>query len=316
MQNAGFAALALDWAYVPLATAPEHVEAGVAGLRALGFAGANVTIPHKSAVVPFCDEVDEAAGTADSVNTLVVRDGRIHGSSTDIVALRQAVDARGKRVLVLGRGGADKAAAAAYADAEEVTLVSRRDAEWPPQADAFHVIVNCTPLKDEVPVAVSSHHAVVDMAYRPDGGETALVLAARLGGCETIVTASTSCSGRARRRSRRGPGTGAGRGDAHRAATLMTLRPSVRTAALAACALARRRSVPGPPRAKTGPPAGKGAALSNAERSRCRSTTTHPRRARSRSGWPGCPLATKTGGSARSSSTPAALVGRGSRSCV
>ncbi len=187
MQNAGFAALALDWAYVPLATAPEHVEAGVAGLRALGFAGANVTIPHKSAVVPFCDEVDEAAGTADSVNTLVVRDGRIHGSSTDIVALRQAVDARGKRVLVLGRGGAAKAAAAAYADAEEVTLVSRRDAEWPPQADAFHVIVNCTPLKDEVPVAVSSHHAVVDMAYRPDGGETALVLAARLGGCETIV---------------------------------------------------------------------------------------------------------------------------------
>ena len=62
MQNAGFAALGLDWAYVPLPTPPESLAAAVRGLQALGFAGANVTIPHKQAVIPLCDELDEIAG--------------------------------------------------------------------------------------------------------------------------------------------------------------------------------------------------------------------------------------------------------------
>ena len=58
MQNAGFAALALDWAYVPLPTPPERLADAVRGLQAVGFAGANVTIPHKQAVIPFCNELD------------------------------------------------------------------------------------------------------------------------------------------------------------------------------------------------------------------------------------------------------------------
>src|ERR671936_2762381 len=82
MQNAAFAARALDWAYVALEVAPERLEAAVAGLGALGFAGANVTIPHKSAVVAFCDELDEVAEHAGSGNTLRVRQGRLLGSST------------------------------------------------------------------------------------------------------------------------------------------------------------------------------------------------------------------------------------------
>ena len=61
MQNAAFAALALDWAYVPLPTPPDQLADAVKGLQAVGFAGANVTIPHKQAVIPLCDELDEIA---------------------------------------------------------------------------------------------------------------------------------------------------------------------------------------------------------------------------------------------------------------
>ena len=58
MQNAAFSALGLDWAYVPLPTPPERLAEAVRGLQAVGFAGANVTIPHKQAVIPLCDELD------------------------------------------------------------------------------------------------------------------------------------------------------------------------------------------------------------------------------------------------------------------
>ena len=73
MHNAAFGSLGLDWAYVPLPTRPEHLAEAVAGLAALGFAGANVTAPHKLAVARLC-ETD-----APSVNTLVFRDGRVGG---------------------------------------------------------------------------------------------------------------------------------------------------------------------------------------------------------------------------------------------
>ena len=72
MQNAAFAARGLDWAYVALDVAPEDLEDALRGLVALGFAGANVTIPHKRAVAELCDELDRAAARAVSVNTLVV----------------------------------------------------------------------------------------------------------------------------------------------------------------------------------------------------------------------------------------------------
>ena len=93
MQNAGFAALGLDWAYVPLPTPPESLAAAVRGLQALGFAGANVTIPHKQAVIPLCDELDEIARAAGSVNTLVFDGDRILGSSTDGDAVTAQIDA-------------------------------------------------------------------------------------------------------------------------------------------------------------------------------------------------------------------------------
>ena len=74
MQNAAFAARGLDWAYVPLEVEPARLGAAVDGLVAGGYAGANVTIPHKQAVVELCDEAD-----GESINTLLFRAGRVLG---------------------------------------------------------------------------------------------------------------------------------------------------------------------------------------------------------------------------------------------
>ena len=184
MQNAAFAARGLDWAYVALDVAPEDLEDALRGLVALGFAGANVTIPHKRAVAELCDELDRAATRAVSVNTLVFRDGRILGSSTDGLAVVEAVEARGARALVLGGGGAGHAVAAALADAGAgVRVATRRDPDWPPRETDATILVNATPLVDEAPVEPRPGQTVVDLAYRPDGADTALVAAARRAGC-------------------------------------------------------------------------------------------------------------------------------------
>ena len=188
MQNAGFAALGLDWAYVPLPTPPERLGEAVAGLRATGFAGANVTIPHKEAVIAFCDELDEVAERAGSVNTLVVDGDRILGSSTDGRAVTSQIEAGDRRALVLGTGGAAKAVADALAHAgAEVVVVGRRDRGWPPSHDGFDVLVNATPLKDEVVVAPRAGMQVVDLAYHPDGRPTALIAAATALDCHPCV---------------------------------------------------------------------------------------------------------------------------------
>jgi shikimate dehydrogenase len=211
MQNAAFAARGLDWAYVALSVEPARLETAVAGLVALGFAGANVTIPHKTAVVAFCDELDEVAERAGSVNTLVIEDGRVHGSSTDGAAVVDQVSALGARVLLLGAGGAAQAVGTALVEAGcESFCVGARDPErarglaarlravfperevlaadeWPPEAGGATIVVNATPVRDEVLVRLAPEMQVVDLAYSADGVSTALVAAARAAGCATIV---------------------------------------------------------------------------------------------------------------------------------
>src|SRR5919204_972358 len=94
MQNAAFAARALDWAYVALDVEPDALPDAVAGLRALGFAGANVTIPHKGAVATLCDELDDLSRRSGAVNTLVFHEsGRIVGANTDGPAVAGSVEA-------------------------------------------------------------------------------------------------------------------------------------------------------------------------------------------------------------------------------
>lgn len=188
MQNAGFRAIGLDWAYVPLPTPPERLAEAVRGIAAMGFAGANVTIPHKQAVIGLCDTLDDVALRAESVNTLVFDDDRVHGSSTDGKAVTDQIEADGRRALVLGGGGAAKAVAEALREAgAEVSVRTRREAGWPPSGEGVEVLVNCTPLKDELIVTPTSGMQVVDLAYNADGSPTALVAAAGAVGCDVVV---------------------------------------------------------------------------------------------------------------------------------
>jgi shikimate dehydrogenase len=173
MQNAAFAARGLDWTYGAFDV--EDPVAAVRSLLTLGFAGANVTIPHKQAVVAACDETD-----GDAVNTLVFRGGRVVGINTDREILA-GIDAR--RACVIGSGGAARALAPALP--AETTYFSRRG-EWPPRADDADLLVNATPVRDELLVEPRAGQTVVDLAYGADGAETALVAAARAAGCTVV----------------------------------------------------------------------------------------------------------------------------------
>lgn len=121
----------IDGAYVPLAIRPEDFARGVRGLVAVGFAGANVTIPHKVAAFEICDQVDDTARRAGAVNTLVFKDGRITGSNTDgwgfLANLRgHGVDPTAGPALLLGAGGSTRAIAAALLDAGVAVTVANR----------------------------------------------------------------------------------------------------------------------------------------------------------------------------------------------
>jgi shikimate dehydrogenase len=183
MHNAAFAARGLDWAYVPLHVEHASLDVAVGGLMALGFAGANVTTPHKASVIPFCDELDETAERSASVNTLVIDHGRVLGSSTDARAL-DAVDARS--AAVVGAGGAAAAWIAAL-EAREISVdaFSRRG-RWPPETSGADLVVHATTVKDELLFEPWPGQTVVELAYLPDGSETALVAAARAAGCTVI----------------------------------------------------------------------------------------------------------------------------------
>jgi shikimate dehydrogenase len=173
MQNAAFAARALDWHYSAF-DVEDPLEA-VGALRALGFAGANVTIPHKQAVVAACDEAE-----GDAVNTLVFSGGRVRGFNTDREIL---AGIRAERACVIGAGGAALALVPAL---PEATRVFTRSGDWPPDADGCDLIVNATPVRDELLVEPRAGQTVVDLAYAADGGDTALVAAARAAGCAVV----------------------------------------------------------------------------------------------------------------------------------
>lgn len=211
MQNAAFAELDLDWAYVPLPVTGRELERAIAGLRAVGFAGANVTIPHKTAVLGLCDELSAVAERAGSVNTLVFTERGTHGTSTDGLAVTEAVACAGENALLLGAGGAAQAVATAIADAGIARLTigsrTRERAEaltarisslgtgvhvqaadrWPPEVEDATLVINATPLKDEIPIDLRPRLKVVDLAYRPDGAATAIVAAARELGSPVVI---------------------------------------------------------------------------------------------------------------------------------
>ena len=122
-QQAALDAIGFDGTYEPWDVEPDEVGEFVDGLRSLDTLGINVTVPHKEAVIPFLDEVDDWASTAGAVNTIVNREGRLSGHNTDGIgflrALREGAgfDPRGRDVLVIGAGGSARGVVYALARA-------------------------------------------------------------------------------------------------------------------------------------------------------------------------------------------------------
>ena len=133
MQEAGFQALQLNWRYLTIEVYPQDLEAAMQGVRAFNMKGVNLTIPHKVEVLKYLDEVKPDAALMGAVNTVARVGDKLVGENTDGKGFMQAltqdakVDPKGKKVLVLGAGGAARSITVelALAGAQEVTIVNR-----------------------------------------------------------------------------------------------------------------------------------------------------------------------------------------------
>ena len=224
MHNAAFTEDGADYAYVAIDVPPENLAGAVEGLSALGFVGFNVTMPHKEKILPLLDRLDEPARISGAVNTVVVRDDGLYGMNTDGSGFVEAcaesgVEFTGKRVLLLGAGGAAAAIAVAVLGEKarrltianrtssraeelvkkvasaggdtEITMISLDSADE--ESAGADVIVNTTYLgmkgDDKMPLPVERlepDKAVCDAVYLR-GAETELVRQAREIGA-TVVT--------------------------------------------------------------------------------------------------------------------------------
>ncbi len=213
MHNAAYEQLGLNFAY--LAFRVTDVEGAVRAVRALGLRGLSVTVPHKVAVIPFLDEIDPVAKSIGAVNTVVNDGGRLKGYNTDwtgfVRSLEAHVPAAGRRVALLGAGGAARAIAFGLREkgasltilnrAEEIGMARDLAAEIGcPHGDfaraqsiaSADIVVNATsvgmaPLQDKVPVdpaGLRSEQVVVDIVYNPM--ETRFLREAAARGCRTV----------------------------------------------------------------------------------------------------------------------------------
>jgi shikimate dehydrogenase len=176
MHNSAFAALNLNWCYVPLLVPPERLGEAVAGLRALSFVGANVTVPHKETVMLLLNHVTPEAQAIGAVNAIAVREGRSIGYNTDwqgfLIALNEGgFDPQGKRAVVLGAGGAARAVVYALAHAGAQATVLNRTAS---RAQAL--------VQDFVPLF--PHRSLVSLPFTPQALEE------RTAGAHLLVNAT------------------------------------------------------------------------------------------------------------------------------
>jgi shikimate dehydrogenase len=223
MHNAAFAEDGLDFVYVCLDVDPDDLPAAVRGLKALKFRGFNVTMPHKRAMVPLVDGLDDGARVSGAVNTVVIDASGMRGYNTDgcgmVMACEKAgIELSGKSVLLLGSGGTASAIAVAFCEAGVGDLhIANRDTDHAarlrdklrltgvegisvsslsslkqgaPDAD---VIVNATPLGmkegDPLPLPpeyVQKGGVICDVVYRP-GKETPLVRLAKERGARHVA---------------------------------------------------------------------------------------------------------------------------------
>jgi shikimate dehydrogenase len=219
MHNAAFAQLGLDFCYVPFLVHPDRLKDAIAGIRALSLSGVNITVPHKENVILLLDEIDSEAAFIGAVNTIRNDNGILTGFNTDgrgfMRSLSEAdIEGRGKKVLMLGSGGAARAVGYYLCkEADRVFLydidtgkadtlaghlngirgnVERTDLETVQGRDIVReadIIVNATPLglkpHDPLPMDVKlikPDQAVCDLIYK----ETPLLRAAAAAGCKTL----------------------------------------------------------------------------------------------------------------------------------
>jgi shikimate dehydrogenase len=219
MHNASFVADGLDFVYVCLDVDPDELPAAVRGLKASKLRGFNVTMPHKRAMIPLVDELDEEARISGAVNTVVIEDSGLRGFNTDgggmVMACQEAaIELSGKSVLLLGAGGTAAAIAVAFGKAGvgELHIANRTVKRAAQLKDELHgtgikglvihhldalpdaeIIINATPLgmkeEDPMPVPwdyVREDRAFCDAVYRP-GTQTPLVRLARERGVPVVA---------------------------------------------------------------------------------------------------------------------------------
>jgi len=218
MHNAAFAALGLDWCYLAFEVAPENLRAAIEGARAMGFAGFNLTVPHKLLAVGMVDALDESSKIWGAVNTIRFGTDGAVGFNTDADGLANSLredlklNLRGAKILLLGAGGAGRTAALKLAaeNVAELFLVNRTPSKAQEIAGEIKsrfpsvnvavgypktnvdLILNATSLGlkandasplDEEKFSLKQTRAVYDMIYRP--AETKLLAAAKEAGCQT-----------------------------------------------------------------------------------------------------------------------------------
>jgi shikimate dehydrogenase len=222
IQNAAFQAAGQDFVYVPLAVQPQSLPQAVAGLKAMGFAGVNVTVPHKVNIMPWLDVIDRSAELVGAVNTVVVANGVATGYNTDMGGFinsltAEAVTVAGRRAVLLGAGGGARAIVVGLLEnGAAAVAVGARDADkavhfaasfateqvtgcgW--QQDSFaqllaqcDILINCTPVgmyphvEAEPPVdwpSLKPEAVVCDIIYNP--GMTKFLSRAQMAGHKTV----------------------------------------------------------------------------------------------------------------------------------
>jgi shikimate dehydrogenase len=215
IHNAALRITGIDWVYLAFPVPPARLSQAVAGLRALGAMGANVTMPHKENVLEHLDDLSGDARAIGSVNTIQRVGERLIGHNTDVDGFAEflrgdaGLDVAGRTVTILGAGGAARAVVRAVSDLGALAITSAARDEMkagslaplagagrfravgvggiPEACSDSDVIVNCTPLgmngEDAAPgAAFGAGQAVVDLVYWPP--QTPLLVRARAGGAQ------------------------------------------------------------------------------------------------------------------------------------
>jgi shikimate dehydrogenase len=224
MHNTAFAHHGLEAVYLPFAVHPAHIEVAVKSIAALQMGGVNVTIPHKQAVLAWMDELSSEARLIGAVNTIHLRDGRLHGYNTDGTGFLRALEevdcaVAGRTVLLLGAGGAARSIAvqlclsgigrlllanrtrtraedlAAFLKQTiphaDISVVTMGESSLAAQLLDTDIVVNATSIgmhpHDPLllpSTALSPQHLVCDIVYRPL--QTPLLRAAEQQGARTV----------------------------------------------------------------------------------------------------------------------------------